>query len=161
MNIIRTIEGKGRIFFGVNKETKERIYLSKPTFDCSWYWSFGYLGNKGCHYHLSSYGTKEQFLKLENGEYKRITEDRNKNMYDCLNEDYDLNPIIKDNLWSFCEQVSTIYSLKEAYEVLHRGGSHFTTHPMQKKVKKTGTANMLNDRLLPELMKNLWDQFSK
>ncbi len=41
-----TIKGKGIILFGVDKGTKENIYLSKPTWDCDWYWSFGYFNIK-------------------------------------------------------------------------------------------------------------------
>ena len=31
----------------------ESIFLSPPSWDCGWYWGFGYLDNKNCHYHLS------------------------------------------------------------------------------------------------------------
>lgn len=40
-------------YFGTVKKDKDRIALYAPTFDCGWYWGFGYLGNKNCHYHLS------------------------------------------------------------------------------------------------------------
>lgn len=40
----KSINGKSRVFLGTSKKTNERIYLEKPSFDCNWYWGFGYLG---------------------------------------------------------------------------------------------------------------------
>jgi hypothetical protein len=137
------IEGKDKILLGKDKQTGENIYLSKPTWDCGWYWSFGYLGNKNCHYHLNGYA---------NG--------RNINMYDALIADYDLNETIKANLWVFCEVVKTIYSLKEAAEVLGRGGSHYTTNPFQALIKDVEYTKHLNEKVLPEVMQGFWGMFS-
>jgi len=30
------------------------IFLTKHSFDCGWYWGFGYLGNSGIHFHIDS-----------------------------------------------------------------------------------------------------------
>ena len=79
-----------KVFFGTNKETGERVWLDAPSWSCGWYWGFGYLGSKNCHYHLSNYRCKEHVFKLEDGSYKVLTEQRNKSIYDCLLEDYDL-----------------------------------------------------------------------
>jgi hypothetical protein len=81
-------------------------------------------------------------------------------MYDCLMEDYDLSPVIKDDLWSFCEQASTIYSLKEIAEVFNLGGSHCTTHPLKNDIKGFDGGKVVNE-LLPKLLQKFWDDFSK
>ena len=70
---MENIQGSKRKILGTCKKTGESIYFYKPTWDCDWYWGFGYLGNKNQHYHLSDYA---------NG--------RNINMYDALIGDYDL-----------------------------------------------------------------------
>jgi len=93
------INGKVKEFFGTI-DGNEKIYYSKPTWDCGWYWAFGYLGNQNCHYHLSGFA-----------------DGRNINMYDALKEDYDLNPKLENQLWEFCELVQTAYTLKKAAEV--------------------------------------------
>ena len=33
----------------------ENIYLRKHTFDCGWYWGFGYVGNYRCHHHFETF----------------------------------------------------------------------------------------------------------
>ena len=31
----------------------EKLYIEKHSFDCGWYWGFGYIGNKNIHTHFS------------------------------------------------------------------------------------------------------------
>ena len=76
----KTINGKDKVFFGTRKEDNRRIYISKPPFDCGWYWGFGYLGNSREHYHLSSYAQKTHYFQFADGSHKLLTEKRNKSM---------------------------------------------------------------------------------
>jgi hypothetical protein len=139
-----------RVFFGTRKADNSRIYLTLPTWDCGWYWSFGYLGNNKEHYHLSGYQKKDHFLKLEDGSFKLLTEARNLHMHDVLMVDYDLNPKLSDsNLWKFCELARTAYSLKETAEVFGRGGSHITTNPCAELIKNPELVKKINEELLP------------
>lgn len=78
------------------------IYLTKHSWACDWYWSFGYIGNNNYHSHFNY-----EFLK--NGLVVPIG---------CL-----LN---QSEWYSLCEYMKTAYSLAETYEIYHRGGSHIT-----------------------------------
>jgi len=132
------IAGADKIKFGVRKSDGVNIYLDKPKFDCGWYWGFGYLGNHNEHYHLSGY---------QNG--------RNIDMYNALEEDYDLTPAIKKNLWTFCELALTAYSLKNTAEVLGRGGSHMTTNPLADMIKNRAEVERINKMVLPLIFNKL------
>lgn len=158
---IQSIIGPDKIFFGVNKETNEEIYLSKPSFDCNWYWSFGYLGNSDCHYQLDSYQSKQKILYTKDGKLTIITEKRNISMYDALLADYTLNPIIEKNLWVFCELALSIYTLKKAAELFHIGGAHMTVNPGKDKLKNIELYNTLTFDLIPEQCQLLWDLINK
>lgn len=150
------ISGKDKIFLGTRKNDNSLIFMNKPSWDCEWYWSFGYLRNKNEHYHLSNYQDIGINLTDEKGNYHSFTQKRNMNMYDCLLYDYELSSGIKDNLWSFCEQASAIYTLNDAYEVFYRGGSHFTFHPLRDTIKSTDKATNLAD-LLETLLQKFWN----
>lgn len=150
------IEGRAKVFFGKRKEDNTSIYISKPTWDCGWYWSFGYLGNNNEHYHLSSYQIKNHMFNLENGKFKFIAEQRNKHMYDCLLEDYELSDNIKDNLWVFCELALTIYALKETAEILNRGGYHTTENPCKDVIINPDEVKRINEIVLPVLLNTFW-----
>jgi hypothetical protein len=154
---MHAITGKNKILLGIDKDTREKIYLSKPTFDCGHYWGFGYLGNKNCHYHLNAYQQKTHFLELADGTYKHLIEKRNVHIKDCLEADYDLNPTIQANIWVFCELALSIYTLKAAAEVLTRGGAHTTTNPCKDIIKDEKQAAHLNGVVLPEVIQTLWD----
>lgn len=132
-----------KVELGKSREDNKDIYLDAPQWDCDWYWSFGYLGNKNCHYHLSGYQDR-----------------RNINMYDALKADYILNPKIEDNLWLFCELSLTIYSLKETAEILGRGGSYMTTNPLASIIKNTDEVLRLNSIVIPACLDKLFEIIS-
>lgn len=171
---MESIKGSEKVFFGTRKKDGAPIYLSKPSFDCGWYWSFGYLGNAREHYHLESYAKKDHHLNLEDGSFKLLTEARNISMYDALLEDYSLNPNIlgpidKFNLYhrlyTFCELALTAYALKEAAEVLGRGGSHMTSNPCAGIIKNPEEVKRINEIVLPaifnqiaELIEPTWEE---
>lgn len=155
-------------FFGTRKDDDAKIYIDGPEWQCGWYWSFGYLGNAREHYHLSGYQSKSHFLKLEDGSHKLLTEKRNKCMYDCLKEDYDLNPKLLEgksdyanNLWTFCELALSAYALKETAEVLGRGGSHMTSNPCQDVIKNNEEVKRINGVVLPAIFDAIEELFNK
>ena len=134
----KNVNGKDRVFFGTRKSDNARIYLTKPSWDCGWYWGFGYLGNKNEHYHLSGY-----------------QDGRNINMYDALKEDYKLNKNIEKHLWTFVELVKTAYALKETAEVLGRGGSHYTKNPCMGYIVNPDEVKRINEVVLPKIFEEL------
>lgn len=157
---IPTINGPDKVYFGTRKDDDTTIYISKPTFDCEWYWSFGYLGNKDCHYHLKAYQEKDIVLTDNCGKTHIITEKRNINMRDALLKDYNLNKKIEANLWQFCELALTIYALKEVAEIFHCGGSYITTNPGKDLLKNNALYLELVSVLIPKQCQLLWDLIS-
>lgn len=137
---MKQITGQDKILLGIDKKTNENIYITKPSWDCGWYWSFGYLGNKNCHYHLDGYQNS-----------------RNINMYDALLSDYELSENIKKNLWVFCELALSIYALKRSSELFGRGGMHMSTNPCKDIIKNEEFATNINNIILPEVMQKFWD----
>lgn len=138
-------------YFGTRKDDNARITLTGPKWDCDWYWSFGYLGNRNEHYHLKGYQSKDHTFTTKEGELKHITEKRNKCMHDCLLADYDLNPKLKENLWKFCELALTAYAMKKTAEVLGRGGSHMTSNPCESIIKNADEVKRINEIVLPAI----------
>lgn len=130
---------QNKVYLGQNQN--ESIYLSAPSWDCGWYWGFGYLGNRNCHYHVDG---------LNEG--KRI------NLYDAFKEHFGESlQILDSDLWKVCELFKTFYTLKEATEVLGRGGSHFTTNPIQDVIMNKEEVKRINEVVLPKLFDALYD----
>lgn len=128
----------------LGQHDNEPIFLSKPTWDCGWYWSFGYLGNAKCHYHLSN-------LNKET------------NLFDGMRKHFGDSLIIKkdQDLWTFCELAKTVYTLKETAEVLSRGGSYYTTNPVCDLIKNPLEAERINKIVLPAIFAEIEKIFTK
>lgn len=133
--------GEDRIYIG-SVDHAEKIYFSAPSWDCDWYWGFGYLGNKYCHYHLDGLN-------------------KDKNLFDAIKEHF-TGGLCKalqndDNLWKFCELVKTAYTLKETAEVLGRGGSHYTNNPCSELIKNTEEVERINNKVLPAIFGEIYN----
>ena len=109
----------------------EKIYLTAPSWDCGWYWGFGYLGNKDCHYHVDGLS-------------------KDKNLHDGFLEHFGDSFVVRESdAWEFAELFQTFYTLKETAEVLGRGGSHLTNNPCREIIKNAEEVKRINEVVLP------------
>lgn len=133
---MKTLSNYNKVLLGYNDN--QPIYLSPPSWDCGWYWGFGYLGNKNCHYHLS-------------GLAKEV------NYYDGLKNHFGKTLNIRESdIWTFAELVKTAYSLKEMAEVIGRGGSHYTTNPCKDIITNKEEAERINSIVLPQIFEEIY-----
>lgn len=126
----------------------ENIYLSAPSWDCDWYWGFGYLRNRNCHYHVDG-----------------LTKTHNTNLFEAIKKEFGdtlHTELAKDEyrkLWVFCELMQTFYTLKDTAEVLGRGGSNYTTNPHSSLIKNTEEVTRINEKVLPAIFDSIWYLF--
>lgn len=121
-----------RRYLGKRKEDGRMVYIAAPTWDCDWYWSFGYLVATGEHFHLRNYG--------------------NISWIDALERDYTLNVKLRgDNLWKFYELAKTAYGLKEVAVILGRGGSNIVDNPLAEVIKNKVEVDRINQIVLPKI----------
>jgi hypothetical protein len=85
----------------------ENIWLSKHSWDCGWYWGFGYLGNKNCHFHFESL----LYIKKANGACKYVASDL-----------FDDTKITDKEWWIMRDLFVQAYALQAAAEVYRHGG---------------------------------------
>lgn len=147
---------RAKTFLG--KHNEEKIYLTAPSWDCGWYWGFGYLGNKNCHYHvdgLKKIGTYN--FEKKTFEYKFV------NLYDGFKEHFGTSFVVKDDndIWTLAELFETFYTLKETAEVLGRGGSHYTNNPAKKIIKNEAEVRRINEVVLPAIFEEIYNIIEK
>jgi hypothetical protein len=130
------------------------IYLRAPSWDCEWYWGFGYLGNRDCNYHVDGL-KKHEWYDTEKGCWRS----ESFNLYDGIKKHFGDSLTIKDNkkLWMFCELMVTFYTLKNTAEVLGRGGSHYTSNPCADIIKNEKEAKRINDKVIPAIFHELYE----
>lgn len=116
------------------------IFLSAPSWDCGWYWGFGYLGNKNCHYHVDGLN-------------------KEKNLYDALKEHFGESFIVKsdNDIWKLAELFKTFYTLKSMSELYHLGGSHYTTNPCKDLLQNKDQEDHVNNVLIPNVLHAIYE----
>lgn len=123
----------------IGEKDGKRIYLTSPSWDCGWYWGFGYLGNRYCHYHVSTLMS-------------------NTNLHDGFKSHFGDSFIVKDDkdIWTISELFVTFYSLKASAEINVRGGSHISENPCCELIKNKDEAKRINKVLMPAIFDEIY-----
>ena len=141
-----------KIFLGTNIDNK-RIYLSAPSWDCGWYWGFGYLGNTTCHYHVDGLKT----IRKYNVE-KKVHECEFVNLFDGFKRHF-RTFIVEDDkdLWELCDLFETFYTLRKSAELFHRGYSHYTDRvECKNQIKNDDYYNNINGVMFPIIFDEIY-----
>jgi hypothetical protein len=126
------------------KKVSNRVYLSPPSFDCGWYWGFGYLSTTNSHYHVKGLQNQEN------------------NLHDGLKKDFgNTLRVNKEDMWTFSELFKTFYNLRETAEVLGRGGSHYSENPCKDIIINTDEVTRINSKVLPSIFKEIYKILSR
>ena len=125
----------------IGKHDHECIYLTSPSWDCNWYWGFGYLGNKNCHYHVNGLAERE-----------------NINLFDAFKKHFGESLIIKNDndLWKICELFDTFYTLRKTAELFGRGGSNYTENPCKELLIDKILVTKINEVLIPNVIDEIY-----
>jgi len=118
----------------------DQLWLTKHTWDCEWYWAFGYIGNKNLHTHFDS-------VILNN-----VGEGFNKIFSDT--------PFTEDQLYVICDLFKQAYALKEAAAVYKYGGHITSNTEFSKLIENPEMVTKLNADL-KIVLDRLWDFIEK
>lgn len=152
---------KDKLYLG--RVNNKRIYLSKPSWDCGWYWGFGYLGNSRCHYHVS--GLKEKITYFRDKDDNPRREVVTKCLFLGFKEHFDNGSfIVKDekDIWKLCELFETYYKLKETAAILYKGHCNIADEsPLVDVIKDVDYAYKINNVILPKVFDEIYKVFDK
>lgn len=151
---------------GKNEENRN-VWLEKPSWDCGWYWGFGYLetmrGNR-----LPSLATDIQSHTHWDSQVSRSQH----NAYDWFTETFGTpkdkktkgkkcSRFTDDQIWQLCELMQSFYTLKNTAEILARGSAHYTDNPARKTILNKREAKRINTKVLPEIFKHIANIFNQ
>ena len=129
-----------KIFIGtlktsINNLSKgERIYIDKHSFDCGWYWGFGYIGNAHCHTHFDRTFLKDSDVLMPSEMFIR--------------------PKHTDaQWWEILDLFKQAYALKSVAEVYKYGG-HYTSDTIHT-ITSDQKAEMINNDL-EKVLDKVW-----
>lgn len=137
---------------GTSTEFDGDVFIVRPTWDCGWYWGFGYLerwdarkGDIDFHTHIDhEFGTDKHGRRC--------------NWYDGMKDLLDQGDVFENDRqrWQFLEIVKTIYNLKMTAEVLGRGGSNYTSNPLDDEIYNPIEVRRINEDLIPKLIDEMY-----
>src|SRR4028119_1963364 len=101
-----------QFLLGINDEGRQ-VWLRAESWDCDWYWGFGYLASFGCHSHFDSL-----VGFMHEGKYIHH-----------LNESPKMRETVLTDAEAGdrCDWMKSFYALKATAEIFHTGNSHLTT----------------------------------
>lgn len=141
--------GKKYYLLGIDKAGCKH-YLEEGTWDCGWYWGFGYV---------------ESFTNNKNPEKSK---DINSHMHfdglflkgcgciDKWREFFKDGVLDIQELWTLLELMKSFYTAKEWSGVCYMGGSHYTTNPCQGLLKFNEEYNRINKVIIPSIMNEVY-----
>lgn len=123
----------------------ENVWLTKHEWQCGWYWGFGYLGNKNCHFHFDSL----LYIKDGKGSVKY-----------CASDLFESTNISDKEWWVMRDLFVQAYALQKAAEVYRNGGHQSTLAGVTDLIKDADIAKRLNADL-EKVLNTLWDYACK
>lgn len=138
--------GVDRFLLGIRKEDGKKVYLTKATWDCGWYWGFGYInsfkrGDTYDHQHFD-----DLFLK--------------NNIFYSFKEYFEKTTLTDNEIWLLLSYMKEFYISKKYAELLQYGGYitskaiSFIEEKNQEENKKE--IERINKILLPELFEKIY-----
>lgn len=125
-------------------------YLQKSTWDCGWYWSFGYVEsftNNRCpekskdiraHTHLSV-----------------LFQESSKNAFDTLKDFFSESVFEDDQLFEFIDYIKTGYTLRTAAKLFADGHSYYTANTKDPILVKPELVKEINTVMIPSINERL------
>lgn len=147
-----TIFGKKNYLLGTDKNGR-KLFLVEPSWDCGWYWGFGYIETYTNNSH------PERSRDIASHSHFDSLFGTNCNLYDGFKKIIKDSTLSDSELWQLCDYMKTYYCLRETAEVLGRGYSYYTEKAKLDIVKDEAYAERINKVVLPELFKHIEDLF--
>ncbi len=126
-----------KIGYMVNNRKTIPIYLTKHSWDCDWYWGFGYVGNDDMHFHMSSVVPNKS--------------DKNVLFFEGIGE---VKLLKKYDGWKLMELFAEAYNLSNCAEMYYRGGAGISCDGFIKKDEEK--AKEINKEL-EKLLDYIWE----
>ena len=139
--------GKKIYLLGTFKDG-HNFWLKEPTWDCGWYWGFGYVSTYQSHQHYDGlcFNKYEYYDHkkgcFQQGEYIHKLSDR---------PDVVACSLIEREQWILSDLMKMAYTLKKTAELYRQGNAHLTSHELVPQLKRPDREKEINEIELPAI----------
>jgi hypothetical protein len=152
-NLISAAFGKKIYFLGTGKDGKN-YYLVAPSWDCGWYWGFGYV--------QSFTNNKRPNLSRDISSHQHFDGlffGKGETAFDVYKQFFSRSSLSDNDIWKLCDFIKTFYALKEMAAIAGRGCSHFTERAKLETLKDLDMVKTINEIMLPVLFSKIDEMF--
>ena len=122
-------------------------WLEAPSWDCDWYWGFGYVETYTCDASPSISHDINSHQHFD-GLFLRGPKD----CHSMFTEFFEETPLTDKEIWQLLELMETFYTLRKAADTFVRGGSHITGNQFKDIIKNEHHARELNAIVIPPII---------
>lgn len=126
------------------------VYIERPSWDCGWYWGFGYLHtytNNNCPERSKDISCRTHFDTTFTS-YETLFPGRENSLLD--------KSVLTDKeTWKLYELFKTAYTMRNYSDLLHTHGAHVTTNPCADIIGNDNEYRRINADVLPEIFKQI------
>lgn len=129
-------------------EDGHNFWLKEPTWDCGWYWGFGYVSTYQSHQHYDGLCFKKYEYYdhkkgcFQQGEYIHKLSDR---------PDVVACSLIEREQWILSDLMKMAYTLKKTAELYRQGNAYLTSHDLVPQLKRPDREKEINEIELPTI----------
>lgn len=138
---------------GKDKYGRKR-WLEKPSWDCGWYWGFGYVESYTNNNNPEKAKDIEEHTHFDSL-FLSGHNDKHLYYYDAW-KDFFVDSVLTDSeIWSLMEMMKSYYLLRESASLFENGTSHITCNLCKDVIQSKDISDIINHQILPELFKKI------
>lgn len=143
----KTVNWYGKNYYYLGKDANgKKYYLAHPSWDCDWYWGFGYITT------FSNNNCPEKSMDLDSwSHFDNMFLNKNKYGGDVFKEFFKEYTIKESQVYDLIDYMTSFYALREAAEILGRGYSNITERAKSSLLIDKDEVAKINDVMIPEL----------
>ena len=147
----------GKDIYLLGRLNGERIWLERASWDCGWYWGFGYVESytddktpsrsrdisMHTHYNCICLAPNPD----NTGSYMYILQD-NPHLTECT--------LTESEQWQLSDLMKSFYTLRAAAEIYRRGGSNMSSSGKLDALKREDLEKEINEKHLPAIFEAIY-----
>lgn len=146
------IKWKGHDYYLLGICEGKKFYLEAGTWDCDWYWGFGYIST------FTNNANPELSIDVRSHNHfdSMFLKNYTTNCYDAFCNFFDETPFTEKEIWKLLELMKSFYTASKYSEMVHIGGSHITSNPLKETIKNEVEYKRINEVIIPGIMQEIY-----
>lgn len=130
----------------------ENCWLEEASWDCNWYWGFGYVET----YTNNKNPSRSKDISVHQ-HFDELFFRTGKTSFDAFNDFFAETPLTDKEIWRLLELMKSFYIAKEYASMIYLGGAHYTSHnPCEDIIKDSGEWERISRVVIPAICEEVY-----